>query len=109
MMLCKYRESTEKWLLATDGADEEFLRELQASGYQNDEIKLMMDQKDVEYHGMLRLGCRRIIQTTPVQIPGISHLKVVKVAAGYAHCMLLTDQGYLYAAGYNDRGQLGLG
>ena len=31
------------------------------------------------------------------------------MAAGYAHCVLLTAAGQLMSAGYNDRGQLGLG
>jgi hypothetical protein len=33
----------------------------------------------------------------------------MSVSAGYAHVMLISDKGMLYAAGYNDRGQLGLG
>jgi alpha-tubulin suppressor-like RCC1 family protein len=96
-------------MLANDGADEEYLREMKALGYQNEEVQEMMEQRGREYHGMLRLGCKRVVQPVPVPIRSVSNLRVLKVAAGYAHCMLLTDAGRLYAAGYNDRGQLGLG
>lgn len=96
-------------MLATDGADEEYRREMRAMGYDNEELREKMDQRDKEYHGMLRLGCKRIIQRVPLLLSSIQHLKVVKIAAGYAHTMLLTDHGHLYSAGYNDRGQLGLG
>jgi alpha-tubulin suppressor-like RCC1 family protein len=59
---------------------------------------------------MLRLGCKRVIVTAPQRVRGfVDQLKIVSVSAGYAHCMILTQNGQLYAAGYNDRGQLGLG
>ena len=103
------RESTERWQMQTDGADQEYFRELKSIGYQNEEVEEMMNQRGKEYHGMLRLGCKRVISSIPQIISSISHLKVLQVSAGYAHCMVLTDQGHMYAAGYNDRGQLGLG
>ena len=96
-------------MLANDGAEEEYLNQLAALGYQNTDIQEMITQRESQSQGMLKLGCRRIIQRIPTQIASIRHLKVLQVAAGYAHTMVLTDQGYLYGAGYNDRGQLGLG
>lgn len=101
--------SNERWMLATDGADEEYYRELKALGYQNEEVEEMKQQRGREYHGMLRLGCRRYPQTLPELVRSVSHLRVTSIAAGYAHCILLTDAGHMYGAGYNDRGQLGLG
>lgn len=82
------RESTERWLLADDYGD--------------------TSKRDC-HSLLLKIGCFRVLQSIPEPIPNTSHLKVVSVSAGYAHCMLLTEQGELFAAGYNDRGQLGLG
>jgi alpha-tubulin suppressor-like RCC1 family protein len=102
-------DSTERWMLANDGADQEYYRELKSIGYQNEEVEQMMQNRGREYHGMLRMGCRR----APCFVPELIHLplkvRIASVAAGYAHCMLLTVHGQLYGAGYNDRGQLGLG
>lgn len=82
------RDSTERWLLADD----------------------YDDTSKRECHSLLlKIGCFRVLQPVPELIPNTSHLKVVTVSAGYAHCLLLTEGGELYAAGYNDRGQLGLG
>lgn len=49
------------------------------------------------------------LQAAPGLIPGLNNHVVVSVAAGYAHCLLLTRTGTILSAGYNDRGQLGLG
>jgi hypothetical protein len=103
------RDSTERWMLATDGADQEFYRELKAMGYENEEVNDMLQQKGKEYNGMLKLGCRRNVQSVPELVRSVQNLRVVSVSAGYAHCMMVTENGQLYAAGYNDRGQLGLG
>ena len=54
--------STERWMLANDGADMEFYREMQVIGYRNEELDEMMQQRGREYHGMLRLGCKRYPQ-----------------------------------------------
>lgn len=103
------RDSTERWMLANDDADREFYREMKAMGYQNEVVDEMMEQRGREYTGMLRLGCRRKPVADPAPVLCVAHERIVSVSAGYAHCMLLTDTGYLYACGYNDRGQLGLG
>lgn len=102
-------ESTERWLLANDEADQDYLSELRALGYQNEELEQKEQNRGVEYHGMLQLGCHRYIQLTPLRVTQVSHLRVVSIAAGYAHSILLTDTGCLYSSGYNDRGQLGIG
>jgi hypothetical protein len=127
---------------ANDGADDEFLREMQAlgtilihfhikivlirkllnsyhtsnsaefcfSGYHNELLEDKMQQRGRDYDGMLRLGCRRFPQLVPEIIRGIiSRHRILVVSAGFAHTMLLSEDGKLFAAGYNDRGQLGLG
>ena len=59
----------------------------------------MMHQRGQEYHGMLRLGCIRHSVNFPEQIRSLSHLRVLSLSAGYAHCMAITDSGHLYGAG----------
>lgn len=49
------------------------------------------------------------MQTIPEVISSLSHIRVSSVAAGYAHCVVLSDTGRVFSVGYNDRGQLGLG
>ena len=103
-------ESNERWLLPTADADAEYHAELRAMGYRNEELEQHMQDRGREYHGMLRMGCRRHVQCTPKLVRRLDKgVRVVAVSAGYAHAMLLSDAGMLYAAGYNDRGQLGLG
>eukprot|EP01042_Synura_sphagnicola_P001251 gene1251-1415_t len=94
--------------MASDGADDDYYRELQLMGYENEVVRDQVTNRGREYHGMLHVGCKRVVQNVPVLVRGISNLNVVSVAAGYAHCMLLTSNGRLYSCGYNDRGQLGL-
>eukprot|EP01041_Mallomonas_annulata_P000366 gene366-669_t len=101
--------STNKWLLANDDANMEYYDELRSMGYENEELEERIQDREREYHGMLRVGCHRVPKTSPERIPGISHLRVASLSAGYAHCLLLTDTGRMYSSGYNDRGQLGLG
>ena len=96
-------------MLANDDADQEYYRELMAMGYANEEVEKKMQERGHEYHGMLRMGCLRKPQLWPVLIKLPSRVRVASIAAGYAHTMLLTTGGQLYACGYNDRGQLGLG
>jgi len=78
-------------------------------GYQNEEIEERMQERGKEYHGMLRMGCQTYTQCIPILVPHLENIRIKSVSAGHAHVMLLSDQGVLYAAGYNDRGQLGLG
>ena len=103
------QQSTDGFMLANDDADQEYHRELMAMGYDNEEVDKKMQERGREYHGMLRMGCLRRPQTRPVLIKLPDRVRVASIAAGYAHTMLLTTEGQLYACGYNDRGQLGLG
>ena len=102
-------DSTERWMLANDDADAEYYRELQSMGYDKEELDEKMQNRGKEYHGMLRIQCKRVILGAPELIPSLAYVKVVSLAAGFAHCIALTNQGMMYACGYNDRGQLGLG
>lgn len=103
------RDSTERWMLPSDDADREYYEELRAMGYRLDEAEEKMQERGKEYHGMLRMGCRRIPLTTPRLISHLTDVRIVMVSAGYAHVMLVSDNGLMFGAGYNDRGQLGLG
>ncbi len=103
------QQSTDGFMLANDDADQEYYRELMAMGYDNEDVEKKMQERGREYHGMLRMGCLRRPQLSPVLIKLPSRVRVASIAAGYAHTMLLTTEGQLYACGYNDRGQLGLG
>ncbi|CAM9291347.1 unnamed protein product, partial [Ectocarpus fasciculatus] len=68
-----------------------------------------MQHRANEYSGMLLMQTRRHPQLAPLLITSMLKIRIVSVSAGYAHSMLLSDQGRLYSSGYNDRGQLGLG
>lgn len=103
------RDSTEQWQLPPVEADCEYREVLHKRGFQPEEIKQRMAQRDREYVQMLTKGCMRAPLFSPQLIPHLRHVRVKAVAMGYAHTMLLTEEGQLYAAGYNDRGQLGLG
>lgn len=103
------RDSTEQWQLPTTEADAEYLEELRVIGFQPEQLKARMAMRAREYQQMLAEGCTRAQQGVPERIPNLGHIRVRAVSAGYAHVMLLSDEGRLYGAGYNDRGQLGLG
>lgn len=103
------RESTEQWMLPTADADREYYDELRAMGYAIDEAEGKMQERGREYHGMIRMGCSRVLERIPRLIHHLQGIRIVSVSAGYAHVMIISDVGHLYSAGYNDRGQLGLG
>ena len=103
------RDSTEQWQLPTKEANLEYLQELRNMGFQAEELKSRMAERRREYQQMLAVGCTRAYQSVPQKIPNLDHIRVRAVSAGYAHVMILSDEGRLYGAGYNDRGQLGLG
>ncbi|CAB3378357.1 Hypothetical predicted protein [Cloeon dipterum] len=62
-------------------------------------------------HGQLGLGTIQFqLFDVPTKILGcLEHKRVVQVACGYYHTLVLTSQGEVYAFGRNDNGQLGLG
>lgn len=103
------RDSSERWQLPTAEADLEYLEELRASGFQPEELKARMAERRREYAEMFAVGCMRVHQYVPQKIPRLDHVRVKAVSAGFGHVMLLSDDGRLFGAGYNDRGQLGLG
>ncbi|CAF4157074.1 unnamed protein product [Rotaria sp. Silwood2] len=45
----------------------------------------------------------------PEHLGGFNDRRIIQIAAGYTHCLGLTDDGTVYAAGLNAHGQLGLG
>ncbi|CAM4858154.1 unnamed protein product [Rotaria socialis] len=45
----------------------------------------------------------------PECLKGFDNRRVIQIAAGYTHCLGLTDDGTVYAIGINAHGQLGLG
>ena len=57
--------------------------------------------------GQLGNGTYNNYSTSPVKVPVIS--RVIAIAAGYSHTLALDSDGKLWAWGFNDRGQLGLG
>jgi alpha-tubulin suppressor-like RCC1 family protein len=45
---------------------------------------------------------------TPINAANLGGRKVTDIAAGYAHSLLLTDDGMVYSMGWNDSGRTGL-
>lgn len=103
------KDSTEKWMLANDDADAQYFKELEAMGYQKEQADEIMQERGREYHGMLRVQIKRCIQPSPRLVSSLTGIKVVSISAGFGHTIALSDTGRMYGAGYNDRGQLGLG
>ncbi|XP_027445120.1 RCC1 and BTB domain-containing protein 2 isoform X3 [Zalophus californianus] len=59
-------------------------------------------------NGQLGLGSSGN-QPTPCRIAALQGIRVQRVACGYAHTLVLTDEGQVYAWGANSYGQLGIG
>ncbi|XP_012592732.2 RCC1 and BTB domain-containing protein 2 isoform X1 [Microcebus murinus] len=59
-------------------------------------------------NGQLGLGSSGN-QPTPCRIAALQGIRVQRVACGYAHTLVLTDEGQVYAWGANSYGQLGTG
>ncbi|XP_074073224.1 RCC1 and BTB domain-containing protein 2 [Macrotis lagotis] len=59
-------------------------------------------------NGQLGLGSSGN-QPIPCRIAALQGIRVHKVVCGYAHTLVLTDEGHLYAWGANSYGQLGTG
>ncbi|KAJ8785491.1 hypothetical protein J1605_007088 [Eschrichtius robustus] len=59
-------------------------------------------------NGQLGLGSSGN-QPTPCRVAALQGIRVQRVACGYAHTLVLTDEGQVYAWGANSYGQLGTG
>ncbi|XP_069859290.1 RCC1 and BTB domain-containing protein 2 isoform X2 [Dipodomys merriami] len=59
-------------------------------------------------NGQLGLGSTGN-QPTPCRVAALQGIHVQRVACGYAHTLVLTDEGQVYAWGANSYGQLGTG
>ncbi|NWU93491.1 RCBT2 protein, partial [Upupa epops] len=59
-------------------------------------------------NGQLGLGSSGN-QPTPCRVAALQGVRVQRVACGYAHTLVLTDEGQIYAWGANSYGQLGTG
>ncbi|GAB1299082.1 RCC1 and BTB domain-containing protein 2 [Apodemus speciosus] len=59
-------------------------------------------------NGQLGLGSSGN-QPTPCRVAALQGIRVQRVACGYAHTLVLTDEGQIYAWGANSYGQLGTG
>ena len=60
------------------------------------------------YFGQLGLGNNKNVKT-PILVNCLSNKNVIEIGAGWSHSLVLTDEGYVYAAGCGKFGELGLG
>ena len=60
------------------------------------------------YLGQLGLGDDRNIKM-PLIVHSLTNKKVIEIAAGWSHSLVLTDEGNIYSTGCNKYGELGLG
>jgi RCC1 and BTB domain-containing protein len=57
-----------------------------------------------------QIGCgNNTHQSKPIKINGFHNEKIVSIACGNGHSLVLTEIGHIYCWGYNAYGQLGLG
>jgi RCC1 and BTB domain-containing protein len=62
------------------------------------------------YNGEGRIGCgNNTNQLKPIKIYGFNNEKIVSIACGVGHSLVLTDVGHVYSWGHNGFGQLGIG
>jgi len=67
------------------------------------------EELKAEYQGIMKVSTIRCPHPEPWQCLSLRGVRIKSVAAGFGHCMALSAEGRLYAYGYNDKGQLGLG
>ena len=60
------------------------------------------------YFGQLGLGNNKNVKA-PILVNCLSNKNVIEIGAGWSHSLVLTDEGYVYAAGCGKFGELGLG
>ena len=86
------QHSTERWMLANDDADEEYYRELSSMGYEKEEVEERMQNRGREYHGMMRLQCRRVflvrILPTVARYANIYVNICRQLLRSYHHCLI---------------------
>jgi RCC1 and BTB domain-containing protein len=62
------------------------------------------------YNGEGRIGCgNNTNQLKPIKTYGFNNEKIVSIACGTGHSLVLTDVRHVYSWGFNGSGQLGLG
>jgi len=88
------RESTSRWLTAREDGEEE-------RGHDGEEMTREL--------GIVQMDARRRAVAVPRMAMSLLHSRIHMLSAGFGHTLALSDDGKVYAAGYNDRGQLGLG
>jgi len=66
---------------------------------------------DVLSSGILQMKLERVAVPAPRPVPLLAGmgLRVARVAAGHGHVVIVAETGEALSAGFNDRGQLGLG
>ena len=60
------------------------------------------------YFGQLGLGNNKNVKS-PILVHSLSNKNIIEIAAGWSHSLVLTDDGFVYAAGCGKFGELGLG
>ena len=59
------------------------------------------------YLGQLGLGNNKNINS-PTIVKSLTNKKIIKIAAGWSHSLVLTSEGYIYSTGCNKYGELGI-
>ena len=60
------------------------------------------------YLGQLGLGNNKNINS-PLIVQSLTNKKIIEIAAGWSHSLVLTDEGCVYSTGCNKYGELGIG
>ncbi len=102
--------STAQWLSANGNADSTLYAELiKVMGTKAVSLEEFSRRRAIVFASLIRSGCRRISVFSPTVVRLSQHIRVATLSAGNSHVMIISEDGRLYACGYNDRGQLGLG
>eukprot|EP00743_Colponemidia_sp_Colp-15_P008201 GILK01008894.1.p1 GENE.GILK01008894.1~~GILK01008894.1.p1 ORF type:complete len:825 (-),score=104.84 GILK01008894.1:236-2710(-) len=90
----------------TTGMDPRLQRIVEKSNFNY--LRAGQHELKADHNPKWRKTQRRIVPS-PTLALGVENERIVDVAAGYAHTLLLSTKLQLFACGYNDRGQLGVG
>lgn len=80
--------------------------------YAMDDTKAKHDNNTSESYTNANLNFgsfKSYLQRSPILVDGLQSERVVSVAAGYGYSIAITDTGRVYAWGFNEKCQLGLG